>query len=361
MVNILRTPSADFWRGKRVLLTGHTGFKGSWLALWLHQLGAQVVGFSLPPDATLNLFEAAEIAKLCEHRIGDLCEIEQVQQAVRHAQPEIVFHLAAQALVRRSYEQPLLTFATNTLGTANLLDSLRSCASLKVVVAITTDKVYSNDETGRAYQEADALGGHDPYSASKAACELVIDSYRKSFFATNGVALASARAGNVIGGGDWSQDRLIPDAVRAWEAGQALKIRNPNAVRPWQHVIEPVGAYLMIAQALYAQPALAAAYNLGPDLQSTISVGEVAKLAAQSYGRAVVQMPEMSGQPHEAKLLHLDASLAKQALGIQPVWNVHTAVERTIHWYRQVSRGVIAAKQACEADIHAFLKEAQAV
>ncbi len=349
-----RLPDSTFWQGKRVLLTGHTGFKGAWLAIWLHHLGAKVQGFALAPDTVLSLFDAADVASLCKHTVGDLRQQEAVQQVVLDFQPEIVLHLGAQALVRRSYAQPLNTFATNAMGTAHVLDALRESKSIRSIVVITTDKVYRNDEAGTSFMESDALGGHDPYSASKAAAEMVIESYRKSFFASAGVGVVSARAGNVIGGGDISEDRLIPDAIRAWDQGKVLSIRNPDAVRPWQHVVEPLAAYLCIAQSLYHDAGLAGAYNLGPADASAVSVGKVIALAKQVYGPAAVDIPALTAQPHEAHVLRLNVDKAEQVFGIVPVWDVHTALTKTINWYRQVGLGAVDACTACLNDIQAF-------
>lgn len=349
-----RLPDLNFWQGKRVLLTGHTGFKGAWLAIWLHHLGAKVQGFALAPETPQSLFDLAGIASLCKHTVGNLCQQDAVQKVVLDFQPEIVLHLGAQALVRRSYTQPINTFATNVMGTAHVLDALRHSKSIRSIVAVTTDKVYRNDEAGIPFVESDALGGHDPYSASKAAAEMVIDSYRKSFFAAAGIGLVSARAGNVIGGGDTSEDRLIPDAIGAWDKGGVLNIRNPDSVRPWQHVVEPLAAYLCIAQALYLDSSLAGAYNFGPADASAVSVGKVIEQARQVYGQAAVDMPAPSAQPHEAHVLRLDVDKAKQVFGIVPVWDVHTAVTKTIQWYRQVALGQTNARTACMNDIQAY-------
>jgi CDP-glucose 4,6-dehydratase len=349
-----RLPDPTFWHGKRVLLTGHTGFKGAWLAIWLHQLGAKVQGFALAPESAQSLFDTAGISDLCAHAVGDLRHQESVQQIIWNFKPEIVLHLGAQALVRRSYAQPLSTFATNAMGTAHVLDALRESKSIRSIVVITTDKVYRNDETGAPFTESHALGGHDPYSASKAAAEMVIESYRKSFFAPAGLGVISARAGNVIGGGDRSEDRLIPDALRAWDQGKVLSVRNPNAVRPWQHVVEPLAAYLCAAQALYHAPDLAGAYNFGPTDASAVSVGKVIALAQQVYGQATVDMPVLTSQPHEAHLLRLDVHKAEHVFGIVPVWDVDTAVTKTMRWYRQVGSGQIDAHAACLNDIQDY-------
>jgi CDP-glucose 4,6-dehydratase len=272
-------PDPHFWRGKRVLLTGHTGFKGAWLALWLQRLGAQVTGVALPPATEPNLFTLARVEQGVETHFCDIRSAQALALRVRAARPEVVLHLAAQALVRPGYAAPLDTFATNVMGTAHLLDALRGLPEVRVAVVVTTDKVYRNREWAYPYREDDQLGGHDPYSASKAATELVTASYRDSFLAAQGVAVATARAGNVIGGGDWAQDRLLPDAVRAWGAGETLHIRRPHATRPWQHVLEPLAAYLRLAQRLWEQPGLAGAYNFGPLPHEAASVKHVIELA----------------------------------------------------------------------------------
>ena len=278
-----RQLSANFWRGKRVLLTGHTGFKGSWLALWLQRLGAQVTGIALPPNTTPNLFDLARIAGGVTNHFCDIRDPLALAKIIRHADPEIDFHLAAQPLVRTSYRDPLATYASNIMGTAHVLDALRGLEGAKVAVMVTTDKVYRNQEWHYPYRETDELGGHDPYSASKAASEIVIASYRSAYLAEQGVAVASARAGNVIGGGDWSTDRLIPDAVRAWQTARPLEVRRPQATRPWQHVLEPLATYLALAQTLWQQPVLAGAYNFGPHTQQAATVREVIEQARSAF------------------------------------------------------------------------------
>lgn len=346
-------PRAGFWQGKRVLLTGHTGFKGAWLALWLQRLGAQVTGMALPAATQPNLFELTGKDQSLLARTCDIRNASALKSLVQDARPEIVFHLAAQALVRLSYQQPLETFATNVMGTANLLDAVRDVGSVRVVVAVTTDKVYQNREWPYPYREEDALGGHDPYSASKAAAELVIASYRASFFEAAGIAVASARAGNVIGGGDWSPDRLVPDAIRAWNANQPLHIRRPQAIRPWQHVLEPLAGYIKLAEALWHQPDLAGAYNFGPQTHEAATVREVVQLAQGAYGMGQVNWGDGSEGPHEAGWLALEIAKARSVLRVYPRWTLDESVRRTMSWYRQLHEGA-DARALCQSDILAY-------
>lgn len=346
-------PDPVFWHGRRVVLTGHTGFKGSWLALWLHRLGAQVTGIALPPVSDPNLYSLARVGDLCDSHYIDIRDAQAVAEQIRRAQPEIVFHLAAQALVRAGYEDPLATYATNVMGTAHVLDALRGLESVRVAVMVTTDKVYRNLEQSYPYREDDALGGHDPYSASKAASELVIASYRDAWLSAQGVAVTSARAGNVIGGGDWAADRLIPDAMRCWQAGQALPIRRPQAIRPWQHVLEPVGAYLRLAEALHGAPASAGAYNFGPHTHEAATVRQVIEHARQAYGHGDIQWGDGTEGPHETGWLALEIARARTVLGVQPRWNLHASIDRTMAWYRRQHEGA-DARTLCEADIQAF-------
>lgn len=344
-----------FWKGKRVLVTGHTGFKGSWLTLWLHNLGASVMGVGLAPLTSPNLFEAANISELCEHHICNINDKYSLASLVRLFQPDIIFHLAAQALVRESYRNPVNTFETNIMGTVHLLEAVRGVSSVKSMVMVTTDKVYSNTSSIWPCRETDTLGGHDPYSASKAACELVINSYRDAFLAEQGVVLASARAGNVIGGGDWSADRLIPDAIRAWQGGGNLLIRSPEAIRPWQHVLEPISAYLTLAKHLYESSAFSGAYNFGPHSHELASVKDVIMEARNVFGKGEVTWCGSSDEPYEAEYLALETTKANIRLGVIPRWSLLDAIKQTMTWYKDWYHGY-EARELCQQQIDLFEK-----
>jgi len=327
----------DFWRGRSVLVTGHTGFKGSWLALWLEYLGAQVTGYALPPATTPSLFDLADIAASTHHHAGDIRDYEALRSSLAGSAPEIVFHLAAQALVGESYRDPLTTITSNVTGTANVLEAARHTPSVRAVVVVTSDKCYENREWLWPYRENEPLGGHDPYSASKACAELITAAWRNSF-PRDGFAVASARAGNVIGGGDWASDRLVPDALAAWSRGEALRIRKPDAVRPWQHVLEPLHGYLILAQHLFRKRA-AEAWNFGPGDDDMIAVGELLKRLAARWGSGARWHADALPQPHEASLLRLDSTKARQRLDWKPVWDVDDAIGRTIDWHRAWAAG----------------------
>ena len=337
-------PSSDFWSQKRVLITGHSGFKGSWLALWMLHLGANVFGISLPTIASPSLFDLAKIHDLSNSYFCDIRDADKLKALVQEIQPEVVFHLAAQSLVRPSYKDPLGTLDTNVMGTANLLNAIRYVDSVRTVIVITSDKVYKNQEQFYPYRESDELGGHDPYSASKAATEIVVDCYRNSFFIDRGVAVATARAGNVIGGGDWSESRLIPDAVRAWNNGKALHIRRPEAVRPWQHVLEPLAGYLKYAEHLWLQPDLAGACNFGPPTDSVATVREVILLAQKVNETSSVTWGAGGEGPHEAGWLGIETAKARTVLGFEPKWSLIQAVQRTFYWYKEQNQGADAFK-----------------
>lgn len=346
-------PRPSFWSGRRVLLTGHTGFKGAWMALWLHRMGARVHGIALAPNTSPNLFSLAGVDALVSSHFHDIRDAQGIARLVRSAEPEVVFHMAAQPLVRQSYAEPVETFATNVMGTVNVLESLRALTGVRAVVAVTTDKVYRNLEQPYPYREQDALGGHDPYSASKAASELAVASYRDAFLRARGTAVATARAGNVIGGGDWSADRLVPDAIRAWSGGELLHIRRPDAVRPWQHVLEPVAGYLRLAELLFEDSALADGWNFGPQTHEAASVRDVVELARGCWEGAEVSYGDGTEGPHEAGWLALEIAKSRTHLGWHPRWTLAQAVTRTVRWYRAQQQGS-AARGLCEADIDAY-------
>ena len=339
---------ARAFAGKKVLVTGHTGFKGAWLALWLARAGARVVGYALEPRTDRDQFVTGRVGeRLEESVIGDVRDAARLAGVVSRHRPEVVFHLAAQSLVRLSIEQPAETFEVNVMGAAHLLDAVRAAGSVRATVVITSDKCYANREWEWGYREVDRLGGVDPYSASKAAVELLVASWRESFFAPASLPLATTRAGNVIGGGDWNRDRILPDAIRAFEAGTPLAVRNPASTRPWQHVLEPVGGYLRLAERMLESPAgLSTAFNFGPDPSAIWSVGELVTLAGTAWGGGRWEHVPAGGG-HEARLLALDSSRARAELGWSPVLAVREAVVWTARWYRtRFDGGVVAALAA---------------
>lgn len=326
---------ADFWHGKKVFVTGHTGFKGGWLSLWLKSLGAEVFGYALNPPTTPNLFTVAKISEsLACSIIADIRDASSLEKAMLSAKPDIVFHLAAQPLVRYSYAEPTETYATNVMGTVNLFEAVRKTSSVRAVINVTTDKCYENRETLRPYAEDDAMGGYDPYSSSKGCSELVTAAYRRSFLEKAGIAVASARAGNVIGGGDWSEDRLIPDFLRAINNNETLVVRSPNAIRPWQHVLEPLAGYLLLAERLCSEgEKFAQGWNFGPSDKDAQSVAWIVdKLIATTPNASwkVVEQPQL----HEANYLKLDSSKARTHLDWQPRWNLETALEKIVDWHQ---------------------------
>lgn len=323
-----------FWKGKRVFITGHTGFKGCWLALWLQQMGATLTGYALAPATTPNLFEVADVAQGMTSILGDIRDLNALEKAIAASRPEIIFHLAAQALVGEGYRDPLSTFSTNVQGTANLLEAVRNTPDIKAVVVVTSDKCYENKEWPWPYRENEALGGHDPYSSSKACAELVTAAYRQSFLTQAGVAVATARAGNVFGGGDWSANRLIPDLLAAFAQSRAAQLRRPNSVRPWQHVLEPLAGYLLLAEHLSANPAANPAWNFGPSEQDCLPAGTIADRLARLWGHNAYWEQEAHTFPHEAGLLRLDASLARHQLGWHAQWSLDTALAATISWHK---------------------------
>jgi CDP-glucose 4,6-dehydratase len=330
--------NADFWQGRRVFLTGHTGFKGSWLSLWLQELGAEVTGYSLPPPTKPSLFEEAKVAGGMTSIIGDICDLKSLTQAMSRSRPEVIIHMAAQSLVRASYVEPIETYRINVLGTVSVLDAARSIAGVSAIVNVTTDKCYENREWPWAYRESDQLGGYDPYSSSKACSEIVSAAYRSSFFnpeeyVQHGVALASARAGNVVGGGDWARDRLIPDVLSAFEAGEPVRVRNPEAVRPWQHVLEPLSGYLTLAERLYHEgPRYSCAWNFGPAEQDARSVRWIVEMMANFWGNGAQWALDDNQHPHEATYLKLDTSQARTALNWHPVLDLQHTLEWVVDW-----------------------------
>lgn len=335
-----RNPNPDFWSKQRVFLTGHTGFKGSWLSLWLEELGAEVTGFSLPPQTDPSLFSLLEPFAKHHSIMGDVRDRSAVRSAVDAARPTIVIHMAAQPLVRRSYREPLDTFATNVMGTVNLLDALRGAEGLKAVLVITTDKVYLNNDTGRDFVEDDALGGDDPYSGSKAGAEMAVRSYAASFFRPAGVPVATARAGNVIGGGDWSEDRLVPDIWRAARAGKPLELRHPNATRPWQHVLDPLRGYMLFVEKMVAGgEGLPQALNFGPFPRETFTVGDIVAAVSSTMGAEKPWVQAEGPQPHEMKLLSLDPTAARASLDWEPRLEPRDTLAWTAEWYRAFDGG----------------------
>lgn len=328
-----------FWTGKRVLMTGHTGFKGSWLSLWLQSMGAQVVGYALAPPTNPSLFEVAEVGKGMTSVIGDIRDLERLRAVFAEHRPEIVIHMAAQPLVRYSYIEPVETYSTNVMGTVNLLEAVRSTGSVKAVVNVTSDKCYENREWAWGYRENEAMGGFDPYSSSKGCAELVTSAYRNSYFhpekyATHGVAIASGRAGNVIGGGDWAEDRLIPDIIRAITQGKPVNIRNPHAIRPWQHVLEPLSGYLLLAQKLYEEgTTYAEGWNFGPNDEDAKPVQWIVEKLTKSWGEGASWVLDGGEHPHEAHYLKLDCSKAKARLNWYPRWHLDHTLEAIIDWH----------------------------
>jgi CDP-glucose 4,6-dehydratase len=329
-----------FWRDRRVLLTGHTGFKGAWLSLWLSSLGARVTGLSLGVPTEPSLFELARIGGEMDSLTGDIRDPDAVAQAMASAQPELVIHMAAQSLVRRSFAEPRETYETNVMGTVNVLDAVRSTESVRAAIVVTSDKCYSNREWEWGYREHEPMGGHDPYSSSKGAAELVTAAYRSSFFSDPGGArIASARAGNVIGGGDWAEDRLIPDIMRAALAGEPVRVRNPSSVRPWQHVLCPLGGYLVLAQALFESAEHAHGWNFGPSDEDARPVDWIVRRIAELWPEQLRIERDPGPHPHEAYHLKLDSSLARERLGWRPTMNLEQGIEATVEWYRGLRDG----------------------
>lgn len=333
MVSVLKP---EFWQGKRVFVTGHTGFKGGWLCLWLHSMGAKVYGYSLPPSTTPNLFEVADIGAVCQQSIfSNICDLDRLISAINQADPDVLFHMAAQPLVRYSYRNPIETFATNVMGTANVLEASRGAKKLRSILVITTDKCYENIGYEHSYSESEPLGGDDPYSCSKACAELVSAAYYKSFYSNSDshCFIATARAGNVIGGGDWSEDRLLPDAFRSLENAQPLHIRYPRAIRPWQHVLEPISGYLLLGQNLYECGSnFVGAWNFGPNPSDEKSVETILDMLEQAWGASIPRILDLGTHLHEASFLKLDCTKANEILNWHPRWDLNIALHKLSEW-----------------------------
>ena len=350
------------YRDRSVFVTGHTGFKGAWLAEWLGTLGAEVTGYALDPPTQPNLFDALDLGGRLRHVVADIRDHDRLESEVQAAQPSVIFHLAAQALVRRAYAEPRETFETNVMGTANVLEAARACDSVRAVVVVTSDKCYQNLETGRPFREIDSMGGRDPYSASKGCAELVTAAYRESYFA-NGAAVASARAGNVMGGGDWAADRIVPDCARALAAGEPIVVRNPDAVRPWQHVLEPLSGYLWLAALMLRDGRrYEGAWNFGPrNTAGDKPVRWVVERFLEEWGSGSWTTPADAGrQPQEAHHLRLDSARARKQLGWAPVWDARTAVRQTASWYREYYRAAAPARAMVEHQLQAYQDDALA-
>ena len=349
----------DFYAGKKILVTGHTGFKGGWLTIWLKLLGAEVVGFALPPETQPNLFNAANVAEGIVSILGDVRDLGAVRDAFTQHSPEIVIHNAAQALVRRSFRDPVGTYATNVMGTVHVLEAARQTSSVRSVVIVTSDKCYENRECARGYKEDDAMGGHDPYSSSKGAAELVTSAYTRSYSNSfNGPAIASARAGNVIGGGDWAEDRLVPDIVRGISAGNPIVIRRPESVRPWQHVLEPLSGYLLLGERLYESGSgFADAWNFGPRVEDSVTAAEVAERVCSAWGKGELQIQPDPGAPHEATYLRLDCAKAAKHLAWRSKLSLDQALEWTINWYRAYyEQASIPPREMTERQIQTYMQ-----
>lgn len=351
-----------FWKNRKVFITGHTGFKGSWLCLLLHTLGAKVTGYARKPSTKPSLFEIAKVGSLTKTIIADICDLKMLKKSAKETGPEVVIHLAAQALVRQSYTYPLETFSTNIMGSVNILEAVRDCSSVRAVIIVTTDKCYENKEWVWSYRENDRLGGVDPYSSSKACSEIITAAYRNSFFhpdayqKTHRVAIATARAGNVIGGGDWAKDRLVPDCIRSAMKKEKLLIRNPDAVRPWQHVLEPLTGYLMLAEKLYTKgPIFGEAWNFGPNPEDTKKVGWMAKSISHHFGTSLTfSRASKTKAPHEASTLRLDSGKANLILGWHPKWNLEKSMDRTVTWYKAFRD---TRKNICQQQIEEHLSD----
>lgn len=355
---LVNSVNKDFWKGKKVFLTGHTGFKGSWLSLWLHKLGANVTGYALDAPTNPNLFGVAHVTETLKSLIGDIRDLPKLTAAMQSVQPEIVIHMAAQPLVRYSYENPVETYTTNVIGTVHLLEAVRLTPSARVVINVTTDKCYENKEWLWPYREDEPMGGYDPYSSSKGCAELVTSAYRRSFLATKNIFVASARAGNVIGGGDWASDRLIPDIIRAFSRENPVIVRNPHAIRPWQHVLEPLSGYLTLAEKLYgAGEPFANAFNFGPQESDARPVKWIVESMTKLWGENSSWQLDATTNPHEAHYLKLDCSKALNLLKWSPRWSLDTALEKVVHWYKANQKGA-NMQQYCHKQIDEYERAA---
>lgn len=353
--------SRVFWKGKKVFLTGHTGFKGAWLSMWLFELGAQVKGYALDPPTTPSLFKSSGIEKKIDSVIADICDLQRLKDEINDFNPEIVIHMAAQPLVRESYKNPVETYQVNVMGTVNILEAVRNCSTVRVVVNVTTDKVYDNQEWPWAYRENERLGGYDPYSNSKACSELITSAYRSSFFPLNDyknhrVAIATARAGNVIGGGDWAKDRLIPDCINALTDGKTINIRYPYSIRPWQHVLEPLRGYLLLAENLYNDGSnYADAWNFGPLASDEKPVEWIVRTLCDKWGESSGYVVDKSEHFHEAGYLRLDHSKAISELGWSPIWNLEITLEKIIYWWKHYTNGE-STYELCINQLREYMK-----
>lgn len=345
----------SFWKGKKVFLTGHTGFKGSWLSLWLQDMGAVVKGYALLPNTKPSLFTEAKVDQNMDSEIGDITDLNHITESMKAFDPEVLIHMAAQPLVRLSYQNPVLTYATNVMGTVNVLEAARKCSSLKAIVSVTTDKCYENKEWAWGYRENESMGGHDPYSSSKGCSELVISAYRNSFFSNNNSPfVASARAGNVIGGGDWSNDRLIPDILKAFEKNEPVIVRNPLATRPWQHVLEPLSGYLVLAQHLYEYGSdFAEGWNFGPKDEDCKPVSWILEKMVSHWGKGASWLLDKNTNPHEAGYLKLDCSKAAIHLNWFPKWSLNYTLESIINWHQVYITGK-NIKEQCLLEINKY-------
>ena len=345
-----------FWRNRRVLITGHTGFKGSWLCLWLERMGADVVGYALDPPTTPSLFESARVAELVESIRGDVRDTEHVTRVLREHDPDVIFHMAAQSMVRHSYEDPVESYSTNVVGTACVLQAVRNVPGRRAIVNVTTDKCYKNKEWLWGYRETDELGGRDPYSNSKACAELVTESFRESFFpraeiSRHGIGLATARAGNVIGGGDWTRDQLVPDAIRAFMAGKPVEIRQPSSTRPWQHVLDCLCGYVVLAEKLSGNAELGTGWNFGPQQADVKPVSWIVDSLVKVWGDGASWRNDKAHHPHEARMLRLDSTAASELLGWQPRLNLTTALDWTARWYKSRHEDGADARDLCVRQI----------